>query len=272
MLGMAVSATLVTTGAAQAQEVSEKAPVAPRIFQAAGPDAASIQGAVDAFRAALGQPNNGNDPGPLADGRREINWDGGGGIDTTTPPVTPFDVFLNSRGSQFTTPGVGLTQAPPSGGPEGGLAGLANNASYGTAFATFSPLRLFAPVGSNITNARFFVPGTSGAVPATVRGFGSVFADVDQLDGRPQNPNRNSIKPSTRIQYFDANGRLLRANFVPAAPGNGGLAFFGIVFDDARIAHVRIKTGDRALGLNDNRKHDIVVMDDFIYGEPQMIH
>src|SRR6266852_1713638 len=48
----------------------------PLVFQAAGPDAASIQSAVDAFRAALGD-NHGNKPGPLQKGRREINWDGG---------------------------------------------------------------------------------------------------------------------------------------------------------------------------------------------------
>lgn len=41
-------------------------------FQAAGPTAASIQGTVDKFRAALGEPNHGN-AGPQATGRREIN-------------------------------------------------------------------------------------------------------------------------------------------------------------------------------------------------------
>ena len=46
-------------------------------FRAAGPTAASIQGTVDEFRAALGAPDNGNG-GPQATGRREINWDGGG--------------------------------------------------------------------------------------------------------------------------------------------------------------------------------------------------
>ena len=35
----------------------------PAVFQAAGPDAASIQSTVDAYRAALGNPDNGNDPG-----------------------------------------------------------------------------------------------------------------------------------------------------------------------------------------------------------------
>src|SRR5512134_252790 len=58
------------------------------VFQAAGPTAESIQGTVDAYRAALGDPNNGNTAGPLAAGRREINWDGGGS-DATTAPVTP---------------------------------------------------------------------------------------------------------------------------------------------------------------------------------------
>ena len=114
-------------------------------------------------------PNNGNNPGLLTSGRREINWDGGGtNIMDTTPPVTPFNVFLNTRGAQFTTPGTGLSQAPPSGGPQGGLADLFNNPTYGTIFTTFSPSRLFTPVGSNITEALFFIPGTNGAVPARV--------------------------------------------------------------------------------------------------------
>ena len=39
---------------------------------------ASIQSTVDVFRAALGNPNNGNTLMPLGSGRREINWDGGG--------------------------------------------------------------------------------------------------------------------------------------------------------------------------------------------------
>ena len=139
--------------------------VPPAVFQAAGPTAASIQGTVDAYRAALGAPNNANNAGPLASGRREINWDGGGADDTTTAPVTPFNVFLNTRGGQFTTPGTGLSQAPPSGGPQGGLAGLFGNPTYGTIFSTFSPLRLFTPVGSNVTETLFFIPGTNGADP-----------------------------------------------------------------------------------------------------------
>ena len=41
------------------------------------------------------------------------------------------------------------------------------------------------------------------------------------------------------------------------------------MFDDARIARVRITSGNVAPGPDDDAIHDIVVMDDFIYGEPQ---
>ena len=48
------------------------------------------------------------------------------------------------------------------------------------------------------------------------------------------------------------------------------MSFFGIVFDKAIIARVRIITGDSAPGPDDG-KRDIVMMDDFIYGEPQAL-
>ena len=123
-----LSALLPISQTAHAQGITDNPFVAPAVFQAAGPTAASIQSTVDAYRAALGNPNNGNNPGPLQIGRREINWDGGNpNVLDTTPPVTPFNVFLNTRGSRFTTPGIGLSQAPPAGGPQGGLAVLFNN-------------------------------------------------------------------------------------------------------------------------------------------------
>jgi len=244
--------------------------VAPTVFQAAGPDIASIQNTVDQYRAVLGATNNGNAPGPIPNGRREINWDGGG-VDTTTAPVTPFNTFLNTRGAQFTTPGTGLSQAPPSGGPQGGLVTLLNNATYGTIFSTFSPLRLFSPVNSNVTEALFFVPGSNGTVAAKVSGFGAVFTDVDLPDGSGPGDINGNRPSSTRIEYFGTDGGLIFSSFVPASPGDGSLSFFGIVFHDARIARVRITSGDAAPGPNDDGTHDIVMMDDFLYGEPQPI-
>ena len=263
---------LAVSQTAQAQDIQSRQFVAPAVFQAAGTDVASIQSTVDAFRARLGDPNNLNNPGPLKNGRREINWDGGNpNVLDTTAPVTPFNVFLNTRGSQFTTPGLGLSQGPSSGGPQGGLAVLFGNPTYAKIFKTFSPSRLFTPVGSNITEAVFFIPGTNGTVPAKVRGFGAVFTDVDQPNGDGPAGRRGNRGASTLIEYSDQNGRLLFSSFVPASPGDGSLSFFGIVFDDARIASVRIKAGDVAPGPNDDERHDIVVMDDFIYGEPQLL-
>jgi hypothetical protein len=264
-----LSMVFVVSETAQAQATND---VPPAVFQAAGATAASIQSTVDAYRARLGDPNNLNNPGPLGlKGRREINWDGGNpNVLDTTAPVNPFLVFLNTRGSQFKTPGLGLSQAPPSGGPQGGLAVLFGNPTYAQTFRAFSLSRLFTPVGSNITEASFSIPGTNGLAPATVRGFGAVFTDVDQPDGSPS-PRLSNRRSNTLIDYFDGNGRLLFSSSVPASPGNGSFSFFGIVFDDARIASVRIKTGDVAPGPNDDRKHDIVMMDDFIYGEPQLL-
>ena len=240
----------------------------PLVFQAAGPDATSIQGAVDAFRASLGD-NNLNNPGPIQKGRREINWDGGNpNLLDTTAPVNPFLVFLNTRGSQYKTPGLGLSQAPPSGGPQGGLAVLFGNPNYAKIFRAFSRSRLFTPVGSNITEASFSIPGTNGNAPATVRGFGAVFTDVDQPDGAVALARRTR---EARDRGLRQERQLIFSSFVPAAPGDGSLSFFAIKFDDARIASVRIKTGDVAPGPNDDQQHDIVMMDDFIYGEPQLL-
>ena len=254
--------------AAHAQGNTPKDFVPPVVFQAAAPASDPIQGIqsmVDAFRAALGDPNNGNNPPPLdRSGHREINWDGVGSPTNTTPPVTPFNTFQNTRGALFTTPGIGLSQATPA-----GLAVLFNNPNYETDFSTFSRFRLFTPVGSNVTEAFFFVPGSNGHELATVRGFGAVFTDVDQPDGSGPGKKQGNREASTLMEYFDAYGQLLFSGFVPASPGDGSLSFFGVVFDDARIAQVRITAGNVAPGPDDDGKNDIVMMDDFIYGEPQ---
>src|SRR5262245_23215280 len=111
---------------------------------ATGAGSADIQAAVDAFRTALGNPNNGNAPGTVG-GRREINWDGGGAT-TPSPGGTPFTVFQNTRGATMTTDGSGFIQAAPA-----HLALEFTNPDYTTTFAAFSRLRLFVPIGSKVT-------------------------------------------------------------------------------------------------------------------------
>jgi hypothetical protein len=228
------------------------------ILSDTGANVAAIQDTVDAYRAVLGDPNNGNDAGPLATGRREINWDGGGPpVINGTPAATPFVVFQNTRGATFTTPGLGLTQAAAT----GGLLSLdLINAQYAGLFSPFSPNRLFTPLGSNITEGSFSIPGSGGAVPAGVRGFGAVFSDVDLAD-------------TTTIQYFDTDGNSLGVFDVPATTGNQTFSFLGITTDanEPLIGSIRIVTGNNALGPSESSTVDLVVMDDFFYAEPQLI-
>jgi hypothetical protein len=226
------------------------------VFSDSGADAAAITDTVDAFRAVLGNPNNANNAGPLATGRREINWDGGGPpVIDGTAPVTPFTVFQNTRGATFTTPGTGLTQAAAT----GGLLSLdLINPQYAALFAPFSPNRLFAPIGSNITDGFFSIPGTGGTVPAGVRGFGVVFSDVD-LAGT-----------SVALTTTTGATRLLP---VETFLGNQTFSFLGAFLEPAEglITSVRIITGTTALGPSESSTVDLVVMDDFLYGEPQQV-
>ena len=222
--------------------------------------AASIQGTVDAFRAALGNPNNGNAAGPLAGGRREINWDGGG-AGVSAAAGTPFIGFENTRGATMTTPGTGFLQTPL-----GDAAFTAINPSYATTFGVFSLQRIFTSLGSNITEVAFSVPGSGGAAEATVSGFGAVFSDVD-------------LAATTTLQFFDKDDNSLGVFNVPptdpatTAPG-GGLSFFGAIANAGeRVARVRITAGNIALGPNDQNgdNNDVVVMDDFLYDEPEAV-
>ena len=256
-----VQPTYAQTVAAAAQRF-----VAPTVFQAAGTSAASIQSTVDQFRAALGVTNNGNNPGQ-ASGHREINWDGGSPTNAATSlSGTPLTAFLNTRGANITTRGSGFVQAPAS-----GLADTFGNSSYATIFHAFSPLRLFSPIGSNVTVVEFAVPGSNGNTPATTTGFGVVFTDVDSPDGSRPDDRTGNRHTSTVIEYFGTHGELLFKSFAPASPGDGNLSFLGVVFDDARIARVKIIAGDAAPGPNDGSA-DIVMMDDFLYGEPTALY
>ena len=225
------------------------------VFSGSGASPAGIQATVDSFRAALGALNP-NTSGSFGSGRREINWDGVPDA-LSAPNSLPANFFnVNSpRGVVFSTPGTGfqVSARAASGTPVcfGNI-----NSSYATTFQTFSPERLFAALGSNIVDVQFFVPGS--ATPALSRGFGAVFTDVDAVN-------------TTSITLFDSNNNSLGQFFVPASQG-GGLSFLGIVEPTANIARVRITSGNTALGPTDNgTTNEIVVMDDFIYGEPVVV-
>jgi hypothetical protein len=194
--------------------------------------------------------------GTSTGGRREINWDGVPD-QFAAPNNLPANFFNKNspRGVVFFTPGSGFQVSGKEGVAPIEFDNLRPDAS--NKLAVFSPQRLFTALGSPITEVLFFVPGTAQA--ATSRGFGSVFTDVDRDD-------------STKIEYFDVNGALLFSGFVPAAKGHETLSFLGVAFDAGEeIFLVRITSGDVELGGDNRGGRDLVVMDDFIYGEPQLL-
>ncbi|MEO7538977.1 MAG: VCBS repeat-containing protein [Pyrinomonadaceae bacterium] len=105
----------------------------------------------------------------------------------------------------------------------------------------------------------FLVPGTK--IPATVSGFGLVFADVDSSTGG----NRSLIR------VYGADGSQLSAASAPVL--DNGLSFVGVSFNAGeRIARVVIESGNAplsAVNTDGVSGVDVVAMDDFIYGEPR---
>ena len=210
---------------------------------------AGTASAVAELRDLLGEPNNGVAPGSFGVGRREINWDA---VPPTVTNVDNFPVgFFNSnspRGAVLSTPGSGTRIS------DNDFADI--NPSYAGQFADFSPVKTFAAVGSNQMDVTFFVPGSPEK--ATVTGFGAVFSDVD---GK-----------GSSIQFFDDTGHLLIV--VEPKKGKEGFSFAGVVFETPVVARVRLTLGDGPIGpdafdVKAGGNQDLVVVDDFFYGEPQ---
>ena len=86
-------------------------------------------------------------------------------------------------------------------------------------------------------------------------GFGAVFVDVD-------------VCGETTIEWYDENDNLLLAKVVPPEPQ--GLSFVGAFFGgEAIVEKVVVKLGEAAIDVSDdNDEQDVVVLDDFLYGEP----
>jgi len=229
---------------------------APVVFEASGSARADIQAAFQEFRDFLGGNNNGVG-GSFSDGRREINWDGVPDA-FAAPNNLPANFFNKNspRGVVFFTPGSGFQVSGNAGVAPIEFDNLRPDASR--KFTTFSRQRLFTALGSPITEVMFFVPGKAQA--ATSKGFGAVFTHVTRDE-------------STKIEYFDVNGRLLFSGFAPAIQGRETLSFLAVGFDEGEeVFLVRITSGDVELGGTDRGGRDLVVMDDFIYGEPQALN
>jgi hypothetical protein len=237
--------------ASESSNDSERAQ--PSVFAAA----CDITGALTDFRTALG-PLNPNVPGEVGEkgGRREVNWDAVPPAFTNTSTF-PGDFFNQNfspraRGVVFSTDGSGLSVS------DNDFKFI--NSAYDAQFNAFSPIRTFSAIGSAETRVDFFVAGTT--TPARSTGFGVVFSDVDEMG-------------SASIKLLGANGNSLGVYHAP--PCAGGFSFIGVQFPSLLVAAIDIRSGHGPLGPDaadvSDRDHgparDLVIMDDFIYGEPR---
>jgi hypothetical protein len=208
---------------------------------------------VTEFRTLLGEPRNGGTVGPSLTGRREIGWDGVPAQFNNGDNLFPADFFntTSKLGMVVSTPGTGFRN-------DTSLFGDLD-ASLRDQFSAFSPNKIFAASNSNAMDVHFRVPGL--ATQAVVAGFGAVFIDVD-------------LPEQTTLEYFDRDGKSLGVLRVPVRTAASSFSFAGARFTTPVVARVRITLGTGALrsGLKDisaGGTVDAVVVDDFLYTEPQ---
>jgi hypothetical protein len=221
------------------------------VVKVAGDSAAKLT----EFRALLGDPLN-STPNQTT-GRREVNWDGVPATLSNNSNFPP-DFFNNTdpagpngrkRGLQYVVNGT-LIRADSSDFSE-------IDPSYANQFEAFSRKKLIIPVGTNVSEIVFKVPGTN--TDAFVKGFGLVFSDVDD-------PN------STYVEFFNGS-KSLGIFKAPAAAGSAKFSFLGVQFPSEKITRVKITAGNAALAsgvkdITDNGTKDLVAIDDFLYSEP----
>lgn len=224
-------------------------------------NAHGLKRTVDKFQYLLGGENNGANIGPLKDGFRVINWDGGAPFDM------PFDFFNTNAplGALFFAKNNKFAISNPEDEPVDDKFDSINPKAAKN-FIAFSEKRLFTPVKGNVVVTKFQIPGKKQ--PATVSGFGAVYVDVNK-------------RHTSFLELKDTRGCRIAKLAVP--PKAKGLSFVGVVVKGFRyhkhgkfykvkapVYKATMKLGNTPI----NKKHlsyhsDIVVTDDFIYGEPQ---
>src|SRR5262245_17012215 len=176
----------------------------------------ALTATIDQFRALLGDPVN-TVAGEQTGGRREIGWDGAAANPFNNKNDFPAAFFNTTAksGAVFTTPGTGFRNDS--------LKFAEVDASYAQQFATFSPTKIFSPVGSNVMDVHFQVAGQP--TDATVTGFGAVFSDVD-------------VAGKSTLEFFDKNGKSLGVYVAPVRSDAAGLSFVGVKVAEAIVALV----------------------------------
>jgi hypothetical protein len=197
----------------------------------------------------------------LASGFRTLTWEGLPD-ELASPNLLPGDYYqaIAPRGIRFEAPGDQFRLSADSANPTMTPVRFGDiDSSYPATFQAYSGERVFTAVGSPSLEARFYLPSDPVA-PAWVSGLGIVFASADS-------------PTSTSLEFLDQSGDSLGTYFAPAGPA-GGLSFLGVSFTgQEQVWSVRINSGNAPLGpgILDGGLVDLVVMDDFIFGEPRLV-
>ena len=221
--------------AATAVALLSSAPAAqaavPTQFSGAGSGPAHT--AMSNFTAAIAGSDNAARTGSQPGGYRTIDWEGLPDS-VLEPRVLPPDYFntASPRGVLLSTPGDSLRVSGGSGGSTTYPVFADVNSNYASDFAAFSGSHIFSPFGSTITDVRFVTAG--GSAPATVRGFGAAFTNVEA-----------SGATINSIEYFDPSGATLGRYFAPTS-SRQAVEFLGELFSTEQVARVRITSGTDA--------------------------
>lgn len=229
--------------------------------EATSPNATGLEEGFELFRELLGGENNKNKAGQQY-GHRQINWDGG-----AVPFDMPNDFFAKTvpRGLTVHSKSNEFRVSNPKSGGDDKFSSINHKASK--YFQAFSEKRLFTPVKENEFKIKFSVPGSHDE--ATVEGFGAVFVDVKE-------------NKSTKMVFKAESGCIIAEKFVDAS--SKGLSFLGAKVGPYTppIYSVSVDLGEKALDERCTRgsyvcsflerRTDLVVMDDFLYSEPQRKH
>jgi hypothetical protein len=213
----------------------------------------NITATMEQFRQALGSLNT--QPGATS-GRRELTWEAVPDelLDKTLPGQ-----FFNQTGAEA-NPSFqrGLAYEPQFDFrvSKTQFSSLAPDAA--NEFTAFSGSATFASVADQPQPWPISFQLAGKTTAAAVRGFAMVVNDVD-------------IAGSVQIQYFNGN-TLIGIIDVPARSGDSPFSFAGLLFREPVITSIKVKhQGLLKAGAKDISQGgvtDLVVMDDFIYGEP----
>lgn len=139
------------------------------------------------------------------------------------------------------------------------------NPSVADQFPAFSPANTFAAINNNRYAVNFVLASapTTVPIPASSRGFGAIFLDVER-------------EGTSSLEFF--NGTVSLGKFFVPVGASGQPEFVGVLFNSAVVTHVFVTAGTAPVfnfqggqvssGGSESATTDLAVVDDFLFAEP----